>query len=126
MGLLVFLVTHPEWLILGPLRLVKWLPTYANWALARIGEHARVEISSWFLMAADPDSGPLSNSFAGSWMENSSGQAANLTSAFTHLALVTAEQQRSLQSLHTSQWMWASLCAVGTTLGALLGSRIHR
>ena len=132
LGFLLFMVTHPEWLLLGPLRLAKWVPAYANWALARTAEHAKAEVWSWFLTTGLEPQSALGHAWPGSpppeksMIQDAAGSSTNISIVLAQLALTTAEQQKSIISLQHSQWLWASLCAVGTTLGALLGSRINR
>ena len=132
LGFFIFIATHPEWLILGPLHLAKWMPKYANWAMARITDHAQTEIFGWFsASSSDPlfASGrcaPHSQFSENQFIEDATGDHANISIAITHLAQAAADQRHPIETLQRSQWLWASLCAVGTTLGALLAARIHR
>ena len=132
LGFFIYIATHPEWLVLGPLRLAKWMPTYANWALGRIADHAQAEVYGWFSASgSDPPfaSGrmaPHPQFSENQFMEDATGDYNNISIAVAHLAQAAADQRHSIEVLRRSQWLWASVCAVGTTLGALLGARIHR
>ena len=131
LGFSISFATHRKWLVRGPLHLAKWMTTCAHWTRPWIADHTQAQVfGRLFASSSDPlpAPGPLAphpHISENQFMENATSDHANTSIATTHLAQTAAGRRHSIEALRRSQWLWASLCAVGTTLGTLLGARIN-